>query len=252
MIRLLLLGQIGLTAPDGRQLGRVMAGEKRLGLLVYLALAMPGARRRDTLLGMFWPEASAGEARHRLRQLLYVLRAELGEGVLDAESREEISLNPELFWCDATAFEKAYKQEDLETCFRLYGGLCCEGLFMSESPAFDRWLEDTRERLHESAVDAAWRLAQRNENNGALMDACYWGRQALRLDPDEERLRWLLGLYERRGDRIRAIRLFERFQRILATEFDMAPAEATLGIIDRIRSSSASRVSTTADTATKL
>jgi DNA-binding SARP family transcriptional activator len=184
---------------------------------------------------MFWPEGTGDEARHRLRQLLYVLRNELGEAVFLTRNREEIGLNPEAFWCDAVAFKSAIRHAQYQDALRLYGGPLCEGLFTKESPGFERWLEETRDRLHETATDSAWRLAEGFANQGELRAACDWGGQALRLDPDEERLRWVLGLYERRGDRVRALKLFERFERMLAEEFELEPAPETVDVVDRIR-----------------
>jgi DNA-binding SARP family transcriptional activator len=236
VIRLTLLGQIGLISPDGTPLRRILAGDRRLGLLAYLALAMPGERRREAILGMFWPDASPEEARHRLRQLLYILRTEVGEDVLTAVGREEMGLNPTHFWCDAVAFEQAHSQGNLEGCLKLYGGSFCEGLFIADSPGFDRWIEDIRYRLHDKAVSAAWQLAHNAERGGNLAEACRWGSQALLWDPNEERLRWLLGLYEQSGDRARALRVFDRFERTLADEYDMGPSPETLQVVERIRS----------------
>lgn len=235
LIRFYLLGQIRLVGPDDQQYRRVLAGDLRLALLTYLALAMPAARRRDTILALFWPEAGADEARHRLRQLLYVLRREFGEGVFLTGNREEIGLNPAAFWCDALAFIGAIRHGQHQEALGLYGGPLCEGLFIKESPAFERWLGETRDRLHETAIESAWSLAEGHAASGELREACDWGAQALRLDPDEERLRWVLGLHERRGDRVHALRLFERFERMLAQEFELQPSPETIDVVNRIR-----------------
>lgn len=234
-IRFYLLGQIRLVGNNEQQYRRILAGDLRLALLTYLALALPATRRRDTILALFWPEVTSDEARHRLRQLLYVLRNEFGEGVFLTANREEIGLNPEAFWCDVGAFRSAIRHGQFQDALRLYGGPLCEGLFIKESPGFERWLEETRDRLHETAIDSAWRLAEGHAQQGELREACDWGAQALRLDPDEERLRWVLGLYERRGDRVRALRLFERFERMLEQEFELAPSAETVDVVDRIR-----------------
>jgi DNA-binding SARP family transcriptional activator len=239
LIRFYLLGQIRLVGPDDRQYRRVLAGDLRLALLTYLALALPGTRRRDTILAMFWPEVSGDEARHRLRQLLYVLRNEFGEGVFLTGNREEIGLNPEAFWCDVVAFRGTIRYGQYQNALHLYGGPLCEGLFIKDSPGFERWLEETRDKLHETATESAWRLAEGYADRGELREACDWGGQALRLDPDEERLRWVLGLYERRGDRVRALRLFERFERMLAQEFELQPSPETIDVVDRIRAHAA-------------
>src|SRR5882672_8872931 len=59
MIRLQLLGALGLTGGDGHEIRPVLAQPKRFALLAYLALAEPrGFRRRDTLLPLFWPDTA--------------------------------------------------------------------------------------------------------------------------------------------------------------------------------------------------
>jgi DNA-binding SARP family transcriptional activator len=64
MITLRALGGIGLTAADGRDFDGLLAQPKRLALLVYLASPRPGTwHRRDTLLGVFWPDLETGKAR---------------------------------------------------------------------------------------------------------------------------------------------------------------------------------------------
>ena len=55
------------TAPTGVEV--IPLQPKRLALLAYLAVVgVRGALRRDTLLGLFWPESSEEEARRALRQ----------------------------------------------------------------------------------------------------------------------------------------------------------------------------------------
>ena len=74
MIRFYTLGSLALKAHDGRQLRSVLAQPKRVALLAYLAAC--GERethRRDTLLGVFWPDMDEARARHALNQALYVL-----------------------------------------------------------------------------------------------------------------------------------------------------------------------------------
>ena len=122
----------------------------------------------------------------------------------------------------------------------LYRGTFCEGLFGAESREFGRWAEEQRERFHDHVVRPAWQLVDRYEGNEALTEACTWGKEAVRLDPDEHRLRWLLGLYERRGDRSGALRMYQSFQQRLEQEFGLQPALATERLVARIRADAAS------------
>lgn len=75
MIELRTLGTLDLRDSDGHNLTTALTQSKRLALLVYLALASPrGFQRRDTLLGLFWPESDDRRARAALRQAVRYLR----------------------------------------------------------------------------------------------------------------------------------------------------------------------------------
>ena len=58
------LGTLDLRAADGRELHSLLAQPKRIALLAYLCIAQPrGYHRRDTLLGLFWPDSDQEHAR---------------------------------------------------------------------------------------------------------------------------------------------------------------------------------------------
>src|ERR687888_466183 len=108
MIELVTLGVVDLRDRDGREVRAVLAQPKRLALLVYLAVAQPcGFHRRDTLLGLFWPELDEGRARAALRKAVLVLRRGLGAGALVGRGDEELGLGGGAVACDAVAFQQA-------------------------------------------------------------------------------------------------------------------------------------------------
>ena len=75
-LTLALLGPPQITRADGTPVARA---RKELALLAYLAVECRHEHSRDTLLGMFWPEATEEAARNSLRVALANLRASLGE-----------------------------------------------------------------------------------------------------------------------------------------------------------------------------
>jgi DNA-binding SARP family transcriptional activator len=125
-----LLGTLDLrTDTDGASLKLLLRQPKRLGLLVYLRLRAPlGPVRRDTLLGLFWPDLPQDRARRALSQALYVLRRSLGNGLVDAGGQELVAVDPSGIWCDASRFEEALAAGDLEEALSLYRGDLLEGL----------------------------------------------------------------------------------------------------------------------------
>ena len=80
---------------------------KRLGLLIYLALAEPNRlRRRDALAGLFWPDLNTDHARAALSESLRYLRRTLGDEVVLHRGGEEVGTNPVWLKCDVTAFRE--------------------------------------------------------------------------------------------------------------------------------------------------
>src|SRR5512147_1617605 len=107
MIRLKSFGTIDLRGPKGELRG-ILTQPKRLALLLRLASERPGTfLRRDSLLAMFWPELDATGARNALRQALFHIRRELGEGVIRNRGDDEVGLDPSLIRADASEFEEA-------------------------------------------------------------------------------------------------------------------------------------------------
>src|SRR4051812_8544668 len=88
MIELQTLGGLDLRDAKGRELRAVLRQPKRFALLAYLAVATPrGFHRRDTLLGLFWPELNQKHARNALNQAVHVLRHSLGREPLSPAVR---------------------------------------------------------------------------------------------------------------------------------------------------------------------
>jgi len=96
---------------------------KRVALLTYLAVAtLVGYHRRDTLLGLFWPEQDQPHARASLRKAVHVLRRALGAKVIVARGDEELGVAAEHLWCDAAAFAKAVSHSQAKQALQLYAG----------------------------------------------------------------------------------------------------------------------------------
>ena len=243
MIRFLALGSLDLVAPGGRELRAVIARPKLLGLLAYLAAHTPGPfHRRDTLLALLWPEGSDERARAALRQALYHLRNELGEGVLVGRGDDEVGLDATRFWSDVAGFDAALASGDREGALDLYRGDLLPGLFVPEAPEFERWLDERRSALRRRAAAAACELAEEGAGGGNAVATGRWGRRALELAPlDEGVARTVLSLLDRAGDRAGAVREYAAFARRLSEQLGVEPAPETRSLIETITARSAER-----------
>lgn len=237
MVRLHLLGSLGLWTADGREIDSILSQPRRAALLAYLAVARPrGFHRRDTLLALFWPEAESGRARNALNQALHRLRQALGEGVLVSRGDGDVGLNPAVFWCDAAAFEQALDRGDLGTALELYRGDLLPGFFVGDAREFESWLERERTHLRTRACEGALGLARQHETSGGLREAARWIRRALDLAPeDEATLRHLLRILDRIPERAAAVRAYEEFAGKLEREIGVQPSSETRSLAAEIR-----------------
>jgi len=235
-IRLHLLGPAALWSADGRELRSVLQQPKRFALLAYLCLApRSGFLRRDTILGVFWPELDQAHARSALRQSLHFLRSALGPDSIANRGDEEIGVGPGAVWCDAVAFQAAVDAHRLEAALDLYRNDLLLGFFVAEAPEFERWVELERERLRRLATDTAWRIAETADAASSEM-AVQWARRAVALTPDDETaIQRLLRFLLRRGDRAGALRAYESFRRRFETEYGLQPSAETRALVREIR-----------------
>lgn len=237
MIRLSLLGQLGLRGPDGRPVNSVLAQPKRLALLAYLAGSHPpGPQPRDRLLLLFWPDASQDQARNALRQALHHLRRSLGEEAVVSVG-DTVVVSPEALSCDVTEFRSALSSGDAKTALELYRGDFLASFHLPDAPDFEEWMDGERRRLRTQAAEAASRLAEESELAGDLVGAIAWARQGLELASDEEApLRRLLVLLWKTGERGEALREYEAFEERFRTRFDLDPSGESQALMARIRS----------------
>lgn len=237
MIRFHTLGAVRLRTDDGSDVQAVLAQPMQIALLTYLAVARPrGFHRRDTLLGLFWPNLDMAHARGALNQAVYRLRGSLGNETVVSRGKEELGIDPSLLWCDVVAFETAFESHSYREALELYGGDLLAGFFLSATPTWERWLEAERGRLQQMAAAAAWSVADEAAADGRVEDTGHWGRRALALAPgNEASLRRLITLLDRVGDRAGAVRAYDEAAELFAVEYETKPSPETRALIERVR-----------------
>jgi Tol biopolymer transport system component/DNA-binding SARP family transcriptional activator len=211
----------------------VVRSPKRLALLSYLAAASPhGFHRRDTLLGLFWPESDQKRARGALRQTVRHLRSDLGDVVV-SRGQEELGLDWDRFWCDAVAFEEALDEGRVPDAIELYQRDLLDGFYLSGTPEFERWLDRERRRLQRRGAEAAWAFAGQLQEPS---EAARWARRAARFTPrGETAVRRLMQFLDARGDAVGALREYERFRVRVHEELGAGPGSETAALATAIR-----------------
>lgn len=236
MYRLFLLGKIDFRDDFGSELRAILAQPRRLAVVAYLAVRAD-ARRRDELIGLFWPEQPQERGRQALNKAIHFARHALGDGAIVSRSAEDVALDRSYVWCDVVAFEEAVASGMFAEALALYRGELLPGFYVKDAPAFDEWLEAERARLRRLAADAAHADAVLLEQDGQVAAAAHRARQAVELSDTNERfMRDLLAMLDRLGDRAGALHAYDAFARRLAMEFGAEPAAETQALMTRIRS----------------
>jgi DNA-binding SARP family transcriptional activator len=237
MIRLRTLGMIELLGRDGHAIPTIQAQPKRLALLIHLAAAPGGYRRRDHLVGLFWPELDQEHARAALRKAIHFLRRSLGEGVLLGRGDDELGLDRARFWSDVAELNDAIQSGDHDRVLGFADGEFAPGLYVAGAPDLESWLEKERERLRSAVARSAWELADREEREGNRIAAARAAAHAAALTPHSEAAhRRLIDLLHRLGDRSGALDAHLIFVQRLKRELDLEPSAETQALVARLRS----------------
>lgn len=228
---------------------------KELALLAYLAVEPGRPHRRETLLGLLWPEVPEDAARNNLRVVLAGLRRALGDAadaVLQVD-RQQVRFRPEADdGVDVLAFRgllhavRAHAHTSPERCAacvaRLaeaaerYPGDFLAGFSLSDSAPFDEWATVQREQLHQQQLAALETLTAAYELRGDSAAQCASARRQLLLEPwrEQAHVQLMRGLWAS-GQRGAALEQYEICRRVLAGELGLAPEAETTALYERIR-----------------
>jgi DNA-binding SARP family transcriptional activator/Leucine-rich repeat (LRR) protein len=250
-----LLGPFRVTL-DGESV-TTFESDKVRALLAYLAVEAEQSHRRETLVGLLWPEWPERSARHSLSQALSNLRRAIDS--IDATesfflvTQRTIQFNADSdYTLDATMIAtllevcEGHYHDEIETCNQCmerlqqavvwYGGGFLEGFSLGDSSAFEEWVILQRERFHRLATEALQRLSGCYERRGELDRALQHARRWLELDPwQEEAHRQLMRLLALSGRRNAALKQYRTCRRVLMDELGVEPSERTTDLYEQIR-----------------
>lgn len=223
-IRIVTLGRFDVYVNDNRLEFPRKLPRKTLSLLKTIIAFGVRDVPEQALCDALWPDDDGDAAANALSITLVRLRRLLGmtEAILHQGGR--MSLNPELCWVDAQAFERRLAPDKLADAgtLALYGGS-----FLPEDES-EPWSVATRERLRGRFIDAL------SDCGAALEDAedpasairCYL--RGIEADPVVEGFhRGLMRCYERTGRRTEAISAYRRMKQILSVVLGIPPSEAS-------------------------
>jgi predicted ATPase/DNA-binding SARP family transcriptional activator len=248
-LTLALLGPPRVTRADGSTVA--FRSRKELALLAYLAVEGPAAQRRDTLLGLLWPDVPEESARNSLRVALANLRQAIGTAALitagqevqlalDGDALDVITFQQLLAACRVHRHQPnmpcAECAARLEQAVVLYRGEFLSGFTLPDAAPFEEWALVRREALHLQALDALAMLAELHERTGDYAALCRYAHRQLELEAwHEPAHRQLMRGLALAGDGDGALMQYERCRQVLADELAIEPDVETRALYERIR-----------------
>jgi adenylate cyclase len=233
MFQLRTLGGLALQR-DGTLLDRVNAQRKALALLAVLAAAGAAGVGREKVMLLLWPESDTGRARGALKQMLHILRRQLGspDAILGTT---ELHLNPGYVKSDVANFRTALDAGDFETAVLLYDGAFLDGVHVDGAPEFQAWAEQQRTELEGTFRTALERLARSAQARGDAERAIAWWRRLQAADPVNGRTAvCLMEALEVSGDRAAAIRHARIHETLLREAWGLEPDPAVAALAARL------------------
>ena len=198
------LGELALYADRSAGEPLVRPG-KALAILTYVGFAPRRCDSRDKIVELFWPDVSASNGHHNLRQALYRLR----QAVPDQELlRIE---NGTLICSDAVTFdvvqgEEALSEGNFATAVRLLRGVFMDGFSTPDAPEVQEWIESQRSRIGECFARAAQAVIDQSLANGKPEDALRVAEDLKATNPlSEARVRPFITVLDRAGHTRRAL-----------------------------------------------
>ena len=217
---------------------------KAQGLLIYLLMAGEKQHTRESLMTLFWPEATLKSAQGNLRQTLMRLRkavSQSGGEPLFLGDRKTIFLNPEASYeVDVLTYERLLAGsptvEQLAEAAVLYRGDFLADFYLPDSNAFEEWVAAKRPYYRQQALATLDSLTTHylDQKNYAQAQGYSW--RQLEIDPLRERAcqQYMTALVST-GQRSSALAEYQRFRQLLWDELGVEPSRETAVLHQQIQ-----------------
>ncbi len=235
-----LLGSFRVTLGD--QPVTAFESDKVRALLAYLVVEADRPQRRETLVGLLWPDWPERSARARTSATPSTTCAPPSA---TARPRPPFLLvTPQTIQFNRTSdysldtiplasLPEEATAEQLEEAPTSYRGSFLTGLSLPDANPFEEWALTTREELHRLALETATRLSGYHETRGDYAKALLFARRGLTLDPTwEAGHRAVIRNLALSGERGAALAHYETCCQVLESELGVEPSEETQSLFD--------------------
>lgn len=225
------LGEPALIAPTGRPVE--FRTRKALGLLVFLAVE-GRTHLREALAELLWTRAGSQESRHSLANAISEIRRRLGRTAVETAG-DKVRLRGDAVELD---LQRLLAGEVLGNEVRgpldVDGFL--EGFELPDAVGFAHWKEAQRARLIPAVRDALVVLIDRARRTGDFAGLGRLGERLSRFDElSEDGIRARMESRAFAGDRLGALRLYEKWRTDLEGHLGAVPSALVEGMAMRLR-----------------
>ncbi len=215
---------------------RPVASKKGLAVLCYLACQPRVEISRRHLGSLLWGEFDKSQASSSLATTMSRVRRQVPCWPLASQG--------EYLWWDPgqgvdtdVRWFLAHQASDgpRETRAALVRGRFLAGLEFDDAPLFMDWLVAERQEWHRRSLDELWAASLAARSRSAWRDVLRWGRQALALDPLQERfVRTVMVAHAALGDRASCRDAYDALAARLARQLDTRPDPDTIRLRDSL------------------
>ena len=217
-----LMGGFAVRVDGHRVPDRAWRHRRAAELVKILALSSAHRLHREQMMDALWPELPPEAAAGNLRKAVHFARRALGSGGSIMTATEMLELHPEGgISVDAARFEMAARAAlgSSDPAAAAEAAALYVGELLPED-RYSSWADEPRERVRALALQV-------------FKVATEWDH-ALEIDPaDEEAHRALMKHSLDTGDRMGAIRQFERLRERLRTDLGMGPDQASIALYEK-------------------
>lgn len=227
-----------------------MDGPRQQRIVAYLLLFRDRPQQRELLAAALWPDSAPQQSRKNLRQSIWQLQRAQAEPErstvpLLLTQRDWVRIDMSRVWTDVALIDEVFDRvrliksarltqdevSDIRVAVELYRRDLLEG--WSEP-----WCVRERERLRSVYVGLLEKLVDHCEASNQLADGITFAVRLLEYDRAHEGAHQkAMRLYHRAGDRVAALRQFEKCREALREELGVGPGHHTRALYEEIASS---------------
>lgn len=197
---------------------------------------------RSRIIATFWEDLPESDGRRALTTTLGRLRRSLPEwpvlsegDLLGWDLDGAIAVDTSLLTRLAKEAGNGTEPLHATDVKPLWRGPFLQDFYLTDAPAFDQWLYAQRQHWEEQFLDVVSRLIATESSNGAWDSIASHARQALQVNPLQERFhRVLMAALYLAGDRTAALAQYTALQQYLQADLGVEPDQSTTRLRDAI------------------